>query len=145
MARHTHRESHDTAPRAGGRLVASDAAVPGGVRRAGLRGHDDFLEQGASSIAKAASDGMSKVSSMRVIGSQEDKELGFTRIDLRLDDTSCTGSPGQCGGTIRVLKNAEEPGSPRDEKFWRTQVGSATRARQAGDPGTTPARWSAIG
>lgn len=104
---------------------------------------DEFLEQSPRSIAKAAFANMREVTSMRVLGSQETNAHGFTRIDLRLDDTSCTGTLDSADGTIRVLKNAEGAWFSADDDFWRTQAGSSPQADQA--VGGYAGRWSAIG
>ena len=104
---------------------------------------DAFVEKSPHDIAQAGFDDMRKVSSMRVIGSQETKDYGFTRVDLRLDDTSCTGTLDSAGGTIRVLKNADGSWFTADSAFWRSQTGSTPQADQAIK--RYAGQWSAIG
>ena len=108
-----------------------------------MQGDSKFLEQSPRDIAKAAFDDMRDVSSMRVIGSQETKDYGFTRVDVRLDDTSCTGILDSAGGTIRVLKNSDGSWFTADSAFWRSQAGSTPQADQAIK--RYAGQWSAIG
>lgn len=86
---------------------------------------------------------MRKVTSMRVFGSQEDKKNGFTRVDLRLDETSCTDTLDSAGGSIRALKNADGARFSADDDPWRMQAGSSPAADEV--VRDYAGRWSAIG
>ena len=91
-----------------------------------LPGQDPFLDQSPRSIAKAGFADMRKVSSMRVLGSVEDKRNGFMRVDLRLDDTDCTGTLDTPDGTIRILRSADGAWFSADDDFWRAKAGGAS-------------------
>ena len=88
---------------------------------------DDFLDKGARSMAEAAFADMRKVTSMRILGSQEG-DAGFTRVDLRVDETSCVGSLDTDQGSIRITKNADGAWFSGDEGFWFARGSSAQLA-----------------
>lgn len=121
-------------------LIALGGCGPIGDLRLG---QDPFLDQSPRNIAKAAFADMREVRSVRVLGSQENKEAGFTRIDLRLDDTNCVGSLTTADGTIRVRKNAEGGWFSADKNFWRSQIGSSSRAEELAK--SYADKWTAIG
>lgn len=95
-----------------------------------MPGRDPFLDQSPQSMAKAAFADMREVTSLRVLGSIESRKSGFTRIDLLLDETDCSGSLDSPAGTIKVLKNSEGAWFSADDKFWRTQTKSPGQAGQ---------------
>ena len=86
-------------------------------------GNNAFVEQGPRKVAKAGFDEMRDLTSMRVLGSMEDKRFGFTRIDIKLDDTNCTGTLDTAEGSIRVTKTADEAWFSADEDFWQANIG----------------------
>jgi hypothetical protein len=108
-----------------------------------MPGTDPFLEQSPRSIARAGFAEMREVTSVRVLGSMEDKKNGFTRIDLRLDDTTCTGSLDMRDGTVRVLKTDRGAWYSLDEKFWRSAVGNSSQGDKL--VRQYASRWSVIG
>lgn len=96
-----------------------------------LSGGPEFLDQGARSMAQAAFADMRKVSSVRILGSQEG-DAGFTRVDLRVDDTSCIGSLDTEVGNMGLLKNSDGAWFSGDESFWRARTSSRQADAYAG-------------
>ena len=105
-------------------------------------GQDPFLDQSPRSIAKASFADMRDVTSMRILGSQEDKKHGFMRIDLKLDQDACTGSLDTAAGTIRIVKNTDGAWFSADEDFWRTHAGSSPAAEKV--VRDYAGRWSSV-
>lgn len=78
-------------------------------------------------MAKAAFADMRKVTSLRVLGSLE-SDAGFTRVDLRVDGTSCTGSLDTDDGDLRIRKNGDGAWFSGDENFWLARTSSTRQA-----------------
>lgn len=106
-------------------------------------GMDPFLDQSPRSMAKAGFADMRDVTSVRVLGSMEDKKNGFTRVDLRLDDTTCTGTLDMPAGTVRVLKTDQGAWYSFDAKFWRSAAGNSPQGDKL--VRQYASRWSVIG
>lgn len=106
-----------------------------------MPGSNAFLEQSPRDIAKAAFTDMQDITSMRILGSQEG-DAGFTRVDIRLDDVSCTGNLDTQDGIVRIIRNSEGAWFTADEKFWRSQASSARRANQVS--ATYAGAWVAV-
>lgn len=96
---------------------------------------DDFLDQSPDSMVKTAFAEMREVTSMRILGSGAG-DAGFLRLDLRLDDTSCTVRISTEEGNIQIIKNAEGAWFQADEQFWRSQTSSTQQGDQV---------WAAYG
>lgn len=111
---------------AGASVLALGALTACGTISDLLPGQDPFLDQSPRSIAKAGFADMREVTSMRVLGSIEDKDNGFTRVDIRLDDTVCTGTLDVPDGTIRVVSTAKGAWFSADDDFWRAQAGASS-------------------
>ncbi len=107
-----------------------------------LAGTDEFVQQSPRSIAKAAFADMQDVTSVRILGSQEDKKYGFTRVDIRLNETSCSGSLDTAVGTIRLLRNPAGAWFSADEDFWRANAGASPQVDKL--VRDYAGRWSAI-
>jgi len=88
---------------------------------------DDFVDRGARSMAEAAFADMREVTSMRILGSQEG-DAGFTRVDLRLDESSCIGNLDMDQGSIRIIKNPNGAWFSGNDRFWSDQGSSPERA-----------------
>jgi len=87
----------------------------------------DFLDQGSRKMAEAAFADMRKVTSMRVLGSQEG-DAGFTRVDLKIDESSCVGSLDTDGGAVQIIKNTDGAWFSANENFWLSQGAPPQRA-----------------
>lgn len=103
---------------------------------------DDFLDQSPRSMAKKAFADMREASSMRILGSYEDDELGFTRVDVSLDETSCTARFRTEAGVLRVVTNPEGAWVQGDERFWRAEASSPAQADLLGSYASS---WVAVG
>jgi hypothetical protein len=90
-----------------------------------LSSGDDYLDQSPNSMAKTAFADTRKATSMRITGSTEDTgDLGFIRMDIRLDDTSCYGRIKSEDGDLQIIKNPEGTWFQADEHFWRAHAPS---------------------
>jgi hypothetical protein len=78
-------------------------------------------------MAEAAFADMREVTSMRVLGSQEG-DAGFTRVDLKVGESSCVGSLDIDGGGLQIIKNTDGAWFSGDVRFWLTQGASPQRA-----------------
>lgn len=127
----------------GATLLALSSLTACGAIGDFVLGSDPFLDQSPRSMAKAAFADMREVTSLRVLGSLEDKDNGFTKVDLRLDDSSCAGTLDMPAGTMRIRKNDKGAWLSLDEDFWRTNAGGSPQAdklvREFAD------QWSVIG
>ncbi len=85
---------------------------------------DDFVDQGPRSMARTAFADMREVTSLRILGSMEHDRLGFTRLDMSLDDKSCTARFTTKAGTLQLIKNAEGAWLKADERYWRSEASS---------------------
>jgi hypothetical protein len=102
---------------------------------------DDFLDQSPRSMAKTAFADMRDVSSMRILGSYEDDELGLTRVDVSLDKTSCTATLRTEAGVLRIVTNPEGAWVQGDEHFWRAKASSPGQADLLGSYASS---WVAV-
>ena len=93
-------------------------------------------------MAKASFDDMQDVTSMRVLGSQERKKDGFTRLDIRLNASRCSASVDMPAGTLRILKNADGAWFSVDDDFLRSTAGSSPQAEKFAR--TYAGKWSVI-
>ncbi|MFC7725131.1 hypothetical protein ACFQW6_08440 [Nocardioides sp. GCM10028917] len=89
----------------------------------------EFLDQGPRGMAEAAFSDMREVTSMRVLGSQEG-DVGFTRVDLKVDKSSCVGSLDADGGGIQIIKNADGAWFKGNANFWLARGAPPQRADQ---------------
>ena len=87
----------------------------------------DFLDENPRSMAKTAFADTRKATSMRITGSLESR-IGFIRLDVRLDDTSCYGRIKSEDGDFQIIKNPEGVWLQADEHFWRAQASSFEQA-----------------
>jgi hypothetical protein len=83
---------------------------------------DTFTDRSPRSMAKAAFAEMRAATSMRMLGSYEDDDSGYTHVDISLDDTSCTARFRTDAGILQLIKNAEGTWLKADERFWRSQA-----------------------
>ncbi len=83
---------------------------------------DDFLDQGPRRMAKTAFEDMRETTSMRIQGSIEHDELGFTRMDISLDDEQCSARLMTDDGDIRIVKTTEGAWFQADDRFVRLQT-----------------------
>lgn len=90
-----------------------------------LSSGDDFLDENPRSMAKTAFADTRKATSMRILGSLEGEgDLGFMRVDIRIDHTSCNARIKSEDGDIQIIKNPEGAWMQADEQFWRAQAPS---------------------
>lgn len=105
-----------------------------------LSSGDDFLDQSPRSMAKTAFADTRKATSMRITGSTESR-LGFIRLDVRLDDTSCYARIKSEDGDFQVIENPEGAWLQADEHFWRAQASSFQQADKVAAYGGS---WMAV-
>lgn len=85
-------------------------------------GGNDFAEQPADDIVKAAGDDMKALSSLRMEGEVTTNGEKVT-IDLALNtDGDCQGSLGVAGGTAQLVQQGDQAWFKPDEAFWRAQA-----------------------
>jgi hypothetical protein len=89
----------------------------------------DFLDQGPRRMAKTALTDTRATDSMRVLGSQEN-DLGFVRVDIRLNDTDCEGRLITEDGDVQLLKNAAGAWYRAEAPFWRAHAESLPNAQR---------------
>lgn len=105
-----------------------------------LSSGDDYLDQSPNSMAKTAFADTRKATSMRITGSTESR-LGFIRLDVRLDDTSCYARIKSEDGDFQIIENPEGAWLQADEHFWRAQASSFQQADKVAAYGGS---WMAV-
>ena len=93
-----------------------------------LSDENDFTRQSARSIAEQSFEGMKDVTSVRLLGTVRMK-MGVVRVDLRVDDTSCTGTFGTPQGELRVRRTADGVWFQAEDDYWRAESSSPEHAR----------------
>lgn len=90
-----------------------------------LSDDDAFLEQAPREIAKVAFKEMRQLSSMRVLGTVDDDQLGPMRVDLKIDASdACVGSLHTGRGNLDFVQNAKGAWFRGDERFLRSLSGA---------------------
>jgi hypothetical protein len=86
-------------------------------------GGNDFAQESADTIVKAASDDMKSLSSLRMQGEVTTNGEQVT-IDLALNtDGDCQGSLGVMGGKAEIIQQGDQAWFKPDEAFWRATGG----------------------
>ncbi len=111
------------------RIVGAVAGVAAVATLAGCGGGNNFAEQPAADIQKAAVADMKALDSVTMEGklTQGDTELG---LELSLNtDGDCTGSLTQGDGTAQLVSTGGKSYLKGDEAFWTGTAGGADQGK----------------